>query len=708
MAPWSPVALPPRFVAARRTRLVGRRYELEVLETVWERVAQGAGQVLLVGGEPGAGKTRLAAEVAGALHEQGAAVLVGTATKDAGVPYQPFVEMLDHLFLASEPGTLADCRRRGTDRAGCPGTPHRHLPATPAEPAGDGRRDLFEAVAELFRSDGPGPAAGRRPRRPALGAAADRRAARARGPLLPGHPDAGAGHLPDHRAGPVGRAQRPAGRPAPARRRAPPRPRRAGHRGHRRVRVPARGCVAGRGAGPGGDPARPDRRQPVLPPRDLARPRTAAAVWRRCAARSGCRSPSATRWRPGWPASAAQLREIVELAAVLGDGFDLPTLVRAGATDRGAEHGRGRRGDRGRPRSKPVDGTPDRYGFVHSLTRQAVLDRLPHTRRTMLHARVAQALEAARRPRADPADRAPLPRGAHPRLPRRRRCGTPSAAARQAVHSLAFEEAALWFDRARDAAGDRGGASGRELSFEAAANHVRAGRLRPGPGDLRAADRRWPTRWCGCRRRWAWRRPTRGPGSPTAAPPTCSARPSPTAGSPRTTRATCARWAASAGRWRSPGGSSEARAVGSRAIEAARRSGDRPTLVHTLKTSLWHGLTPDMAAVQLDRSAELARLCAEPGDRESAAAWRRSSGPSSATWPGGRTTWPRPTTDLRRAAEATGQPWHAYFAGCLAQGRAFLPGRLRAGRAAGRGDPAARGRVRRRTPPTAPTACRCS
>ena len=120
MAPWSPVALPPRFVAARRTRLVGRRYELGVLETVWERVAQGAGQVLLVGGEPGAGKTRLAAEAAGVLHEQGAAVLVGTATKDAGVPYQPFVEMLDHLFLASEPGTL-DRRRRNS--ACCPGTP---------------------------------------------------------------------------------------------------------------------------------------------------------------------------------------------------------------------------------------------------------------------------------------------------------------------------------------------------------------------------------------------------------------------------------------------------------------------------------------------------------------------------------------------------------------------------------------------------------
>ena len=112
MAPWVPVALPPRFAASRQAPIVGRRYELEVMEHVWGRVVQGHGQVVLLGGDPGAGKTRLAAEVAGALHEHDVAVLVGTATKDAGVPYQPFVEMLDHLFLASEPGALADLRRR--------------------------------------------------------------------------------------------------------------------------------------------------------------------------------------------------------------------------------------------------------------------------------------------------------------------------------------------------------------------------------------------------------------------------------------------------------------------------------------------------------------------------------------------------------------------------------------------------------------------
>ena len=64
------------------------------------------------------------------------------------------------------------------------------------------------------------------------------------------------------------------------------------------------------------------------------------------------------------------------------------------------------------------------------------------------------------------------------------------------------------------------------------------------------------------------------------------------------------------------GRTSEARALGSRAIDSARRSGDRAALVHTLRTSMWHGLTPDMAGTQLDRSGELARMCTDPSERE--------------------------------------------------------------------------------------------
>jgi predicted ATPase len=68
--------VPPRLSASRQLPLVGRRLELETLERVWAEVVQGRRQVVFVGGEPGAGKTRLTAEVAGALYDNDVAVLV--------------------------------------------------------------------------------------------------------------------------------------------------------------------------------------------------------------------------------------------------------------------------------------------------------------------------------------------------------------------------------------------------------------------------------------------------------------------------------------------------------------------------------------------------------------------------------------------------------------------------------------------------------
>jgi predicted ATPase len=167
-----------------------------------------------------------------------------------------------------------------------------------------------------------------------------------------------------------------------------------------------------------------------------------------------------------------RVRETVDLAAVIGDGIDLPTLVRAGSADRDVSM------DAIDAAVavcvlEPVVGTGDRYAFVHSITRQVVLDRLPHTRCTALHARVAQTLEA----HGDPAL---APRIAHHYLAahvlghHERARHYAVAAARQAAHSLAFEEAALWFDRAATLP-DTPEDVRAQLSFEAATNHVRAG-----------------------------------------------------------------------------------------------------------------------------------------------------------------------------------------------------------------------------------------
>src|SRR6201988_1944555 len=108
MAQWVPPPLPIDLIARRRSLCVGRAAELAVFDQAWERVEAGSRQVVFIGGEPGAGKTRLAAEVAGTLVDHGFAVLVGGSTADADVPYAPFAEALDRLLIANPAGSMAE------------------------------------------------------------------------------------------------------------------------------------------------------------------------------------------------------------------------------------------------------------------------------------------------------------------------------------------------------------------------------------------------------------------------------------------------------------------------------------------------------------------------------------------------------------------------------------------------------------------------
>ncbi|TMD98550.1 MAG: adenylate/guanylate cyclase domain-containing protein, partial [Chloroflexi bacterium] len=73
---------------------VGREEEMRHLTRCWEEASGGALRTVLIAGEPGVGKTRLAAEIASRAHSRGATVLGGRCDEDMGVPYQPFVEAL--------------------------------------------------------------------------------------------------------------------------------------------------------------------------------------------------------------------------------------------------------------------------------------------------------------------------------------------------------------------------------------------------------------------------------------------------------------------------------------------------------------------------------------------------------------------------------------------------------------------------------------
>jgi DNA-binding CsgD family transcriptional regulator len=86
------------------TPLVGRATELALLGDAVEQAADGNGAILLLSGEAGIGKSRLAAEAAA---ESGLS-LRGAATEGAAVPYGPIVAAL-RSRLREDPEALAEC-----------------------------------------------------------------------------------------------------------------------------------------------------------------------------------------------------------------------------------------------------------------------------------------------------------------------------------------------------------------------------------------------------------------------------------------------------------------------------------------------------------------------------------------------------------------------------------------------------------------------
>ena len=156
--PTTPIALPPLIAAtsAHEPAVVGREQQLGEMDRLWERVRSGRRHVVMLAGEPGIGKTRLAFEFCRQRHAEGATVLFGRCDEEALLPYQPFVEALDY-YVTSCPE--AEFRRDvaesgiGSELARVVPTLPRRAPDLPpisaADPEGQ-RYRLFEAVAALL------------------------------------------------------------------------------------------------------------------------------------------------------------------------------------------------------------------------------------------------------------------------------------------------------------------------------------------------------------------------------------------------------------------------------------------------------------------------------------------------------------------------------------------------------------------------------
>jgi DNA-binding CsgD family transcriptional regulator/tetratricopeptide (TPR) repeat protein len=654
--------------------LVGRLAELQTFESLWVDVEEARRQVVFVGGEPGAGKTRLAAEVAGALHDDDVAVLVGTSTADGGVPYQPFAEMLDHLFSSAPEGTfhvmLDDDSRRELARLSTYVPRHGGSGSSDeAAPAGDVRRELFDAVARLFRRLAED--------RPVALILDDLHWAQLPTVALLEHvvhscPDVRMLVVATFRTTAPDRSDEISARVAEL------------HRldGVRRLDLSGldAGAIAEYVSIRGGLPLN-DARAPAVMLRDHTggNPFLLRELWADLERRGGVSTLRSSHRVPSSIADALSrrldglgddVRHFVELAAVVGDTFDLATLV-AASEDGHAHTMASVDAATAAGLVEEMEGAAGVYSFVHSLTRQAVLDRMPPSRRMRFHAQVAEALER------QPVRPSLVPRLAHHYLAahvlghHEQALRHTTDAGRLAERGLAFEEAAVWFERAA-ALPDCDRHVRAELLFSAATNCVRAGRFpraraiydqlttTPDPlVRLAAAMGYEDTNW----------RPgladPRTPGLLSAAIDESGLD---------HTDARYVRALGSLGRALAFAGQTDrARATGDAAIDAARLLDDDATLTHALTTSLWHGTAPDIAQRQLERTRELSRLAKAAGDHETAGS-AGNFGAMVGYLVGRPDVVDEGLADVRLAAQATSQPYYRHIVASLEHARAFLRG----------------------------------
>ena len=136
-------------------KYVGRIEERAALEEAMKLARAGQRQVVLLSGEPGIGKTRLASYGAHDAHAEGFAVVWGACTEELAVPYEPWIGVCSQLVEARRGSLLAASRRAPQGRAWSARAQPRaqrvaDLPAPQSSDPETERYLLFNAVAGLL------------------------------------------------------------------------------------------------------------------------------------------------------------------------------------------------------------------------------------------------------------------------------------------------------------------------------------------------------------------------------------------------------------------------------------------------------------------------------------------------------------------------------------------------------------------------------
>jgi DNA-binding CsgD family transcriptional regulator len=654
---------------------VGRRDDLAVLEEAWAAVAAGAGRAVFVGGEPGAGKSRLIAEAARVMYGQQATVLLGSCVAELSAPYEPFDEPVRVLLPAIRRShlPLEDWGTAGSElRLELLSAVAGRVEAAPAPSEPRHRRGVYDAVVAAFRG-----AADLAPLVLVLedlhwaGATAVEllgylveRAMEARILILATHRTSG----PD-RSRSLGEAI-------------------AGlHRldGVRRLDLAplTTDDIAEYLACQVRDPGRQLRgAAALLREQSGGNPFFLRELCRDLAGRGGL-----SELRPGVliaPQSirdalehrlrrlSAEHQEVMELAAVMGEIFDCAELLAVSrysaeavlaALDAGVETGI----------IEPAAGVDGCFGFPHAIARQVLLDRLSPSRLTMAHSRIAEELESS-----FPAAERRVQRLAHHYASARALGHVEQAvrylvqAAEMADRSLASADAAGLYQRAASIATLPGQRD--DLRLHAARSYLLAGdfgRARELSEEVVATGDPRQRLQAATLYETASFRPGRE-GHRAVQVLTAALR-----GIPRDpVDDLYIRGMAGLGRAVAfTGNRGQARAIGDEAIAMARSVDDENLLASALDATLFYPYRPGDLAERRNRAGELTQLAARSGHAEhlgAAASCRALVSYIS----GDATGLADCQADLAKAARETGHDFWEYFTGCVSYARQFMEGDL--------------------------------
>ncbi|MBI5380202.1 MAG: AAA family ATPase [Nitrospirae bacterium] len=148
-----PHALPTLLRALAESSFVGRGEELAALDRFLNQVAQGTGGAMVIAGEVGVGKTRLAAESAVRLVRRGGVVLYGAAYEGEGhAPFGPLADAILEYCVRCAPDRLAgELVEWGAEMSLLFPAIRAYLPAYGETSRPDPQRDQQRAFTALHR-----------------------------------------------------------------------------------------------------------------------------------------------------------------------------------------------------------------------------------------------------------------------------------------------------------------------------------------------------------------------------------------------------------------------------------------------------------------------------------------------------------------------------------------------------------------------------